>query len=708
MALSVSLSIESAVKPMQRISWQDLIIPGGIIASILVMLVPLPTWLLDVFLTANITFAVIILLTTLNIRKSLELSVFPAILLTATLGRLVLNVASTRLILTGASSNGSAAAGNVIQSFGAFVAGNDIMVGLVIFAILVVIQFVVLTKGATRVSEVAARFTLDGMPGRQMAIDSDLNAGLISQQEAYHQRQELMAQSNFYGAMDGASKFVRGDAIAAIIITGINIIVGLIYGVFKAGMPLTEAAEVFTFLTIGDGLVSQVPALLIALATAILVTRTSQTEKLSHQLLGQLFSHPQVLVVAAVFLGILTLTSLPKVPMLLMAVGCVGLAYVITGKQAAKSDDHPPSTSEPQGENQISQLLKVEPLLLGLGVRLLPLAQRSGTDGILHRIHQLRQELAGELGLVLPEIRIRDNLELAGNQYEICIHGDPVARGRLSMNRWLVVANNQDLLDDRLSGVQLEDASDTSHARWINSADRPQAVELGYQPLNAADVLSIHLNNTVRSHAADLLTHDAVTQLIAQLHEQTPAIVDEVVPHLVSLGQLQQILQLLLSQGVSIRSLPAILEAIARHAPLESHPVKLTEHVRQRLSRTICRTFSEQERVSAITLCEKTEQWIAQSMHYSERELKIDLEPVFASQLCHQINQAVIRDQKAVAVIVDRRIRPAVQQLTDHQALRVPVLALEEIPPAIQIISDQNLTVPVPAAFQDSDYRQLV
>ncbi len=288
---------------MQRIRWQDLIIPLGIIASILVLLIPVPTWLLDVFLACNITFAVIILLTTLNIKTSLELSVFPAILLSATLGRLVLNVASTRLILTGGATEGTQAAGSVISAFGEFVAGNDLIVGMVIFAILIVIQFVVLTKGATRVSEVAARFTLDGMLGRQQAIDSDLHAGLITAKQAQRQRHKLTAQTDFYGAMDGASKFVRGDAIAAIIITGINIVVGLAYGVFKAGMPIHEAAQVFTYLTIGDGLVSQVPALLISLATAILVTRTSQTDKLSHQLLSQLFNQPQVPVIASAVLA---------------------------------------------------------------------------------------------------------------------------------------------------------------------------------------------------------------------------------------------------------------------------------------------------------------------------------------------------------------------------------------------------------------------
>ncbi|MDE0818070.1 MAG: FHIPEP family type III secretion protein [Pirellulaceae bacterium] len=696
---------------MQRIRWQDLIIPLGVIASILVLLIPVPTWLLDVFLACNITFAVIILLTTLNIKTSLELSVFPAILLSATLGRLVLNVASTRLILTGGATEGTQAAGSVISAFGEFVAGNDLIVGMVIFAILIVIQFVVLTKGATRVSEVAARFTLDGMLGRQQAIDSDLHAGLITAKQAQKQRHELTAQSDFYGAMDGASKFVRGDAIAAIIITGINIVVGLAYGVFKAGMPIQEAAQVFTYLTIGDGLVSQVPALLISLATAILVTRTSQTDKLSNQLLSQLFNQPQVLVIAAAFLAILTLTSLPKLPLLSMAAACLGIAYVLSNKSSADNADsnkrQPEQNSASSKPADISQLLKVEPILLSLGVRLLPLAQRGGNDGILQRIHQLRQQFAGQLGMVLPEIRIRDNLSLAANQYEVSIHGNSIARGKLAVNRLLIVTKDEnaerDLSTDFPTSVQIESTEHGSNARWIATSNKQQAVDMGYHPITPTDVLGIHLDDILRQNAADLLDHEATTQLVNQFDAHTPQIVNEVIPNLISMAQLQQILQQLLMQNVSIRSLSTIFETIARHAPHESHPIILTERIRARLGRTICQSFSSFETTSFISVCPQTELFIERAMRFTHTDLDVDVSSAFSHQLCRQIKRAERRDPQIVAMVVNPSIRAAVQQLASQHGLRIPILTAAEIPrdqkmqagPELSITSHMPQPVPL-------------
>ena len=686
---------------MQRIRWQDLIIPVGIIASILVLLIPVPTWMLDVFLACNITFAVIILLTTLNIKTSLELSVFPAILLSVTLGRLVLNVASTRLILTGGATEGTQAAGSVISAFGEFVAGNDLIVGMVIFAILITIQFIVLTKGATRVSEVAARFTLDGMLGRQQAIASELNAGLITAKQAQQQRHDLTAQSDFYGAMDGASKFVRGDAIAAIIITGINIVVGLAYGVFKAGMPINEAAEVFTYLTIGDGLVSQVPALLISLATAILVTRTSQTDKLSHQLLSQLFNQPQVLVIAAAFLAILTLSSLPKLPLLSMAAACLAIAYVLSHRSSEDKMEPGEAKSEQNsasGETaNISQLLKIEPVLLSLGVRLLPLAQRRDNDGILQRIHKLRQQFAVQLGMVLPEIRIRDNLSLAANQYEISIHGHSIGRGKLAANRLLIVTKDEnterDLSTDFPSSVHVESTEHGNNARWIATSNKQQAVNMGYHPITPTDVLGIHLDGLLQQHAADLLDHEATIQLVNQLEARTPQIVEEVIPNLISMAQLQQILQRLLAQNVSIRSLSTIFETIARHAPHESHPIILTEHIRARLGRVICQSFAGLETASFVSLCPQTELFIERAMQFTHTDLDVDLSATFSHQLCHQIKRAKQQNSQIVSVVVNPSIRAAVQQLAGQHALRIPILTTVEIPSGIKMHPGPELSI---------------
>ncbi|MBK95034.1 MAG: EscV/YscV/HrcV family type III secretion system export apparatus protein [Planctomycetaceae bacterium] len=670
---------------MAKNTWQDLIIPASIIACLFVLLVPLPPFMLDLLMVGNITLAVIILLTTLNIKTSLELSVFPTVLLAATLGRLVLNVASTRLILTGASTQGTEAAGNVIESFGNFVAGNDIVVGIVIFSILVVIQFVVITKGSSRVSEVAARFTLDGMPGRQMAIDADLNSGLISQQQAQQQRQELTSQADFYGAMDGASKFVRGDAIAATIITAINLVVGLGYGVISSGMDVANAADVYTRLTIGDGLVSQIPALLISLATAMLVTRTSQNTKLANQLIQQLFNKPQVLIVTAVFLGMLTFTQLPKIPMLSMAVGCVGLAYLLARNPNNDAED----SNQPDQPNEstnttppLSDLLRVDAIELGLGLRLLSLAKRENGDNILNRIQTIRNQLALELGIVLPEIRIRDNLKLAGNQYEIRIKGNQLASGMLSVNRLLVIDVHPDL-DTELPGtVPGIGGVANSGARWITRDQRSKAIELGLQPLTPVEVLTIHLKDTVRKHAAELLTRDSAHELIEQLREFAPAAVEDLIPNTLSLGQVQQVLRNLLAEGVTIRPLAEILEALSEVATQIQHPVKLTEHVRYRLARTITSGLIQNNEIRMISLKPELEQRLADAINYSELDLEFNLSRQIRDTLCQELRRHTESDsqeQGTRILIVAPEIRAGLARLLQQEYISLPVVSSREL-----------------------------
>ena len=683
---------------MNKNNWYDLIIPASIIACLLVLLVPLPPFMLDMLMAGNITLAVVILLTTLNIKTSLELSVFPTVLLAATLGRLVLNVASTRLILTGASTQGTEAAGRVIESFGNFVAGNDIIVGIVIFAILVVIQFVVITKGSTRVSEVAARFMLDGMPGRQMAIDADLNSGLITQQQAQRQRKDLTSQADFFGAMDGASKFVRGDAIAATIITAINIVVGLGYGVVKADMDLANASEVYTKLTIGDGLVSQIPALLVSLATAVLVTRTSQDTKLSNQLISQLFNKPQVLIVTAAFLTALTFTQLPKAPMLTMAAGCVGLAYILTKSDARNTSE--PDTTKPSEkaspETSLSDLLRVDAIEIGLGVRLLPLANRDIEDNILRRIQSIRNKLATDLGIVLPEIRIRDNLQLAGNQYEILIQGNPITSGRLSVNRLLVIDDHPDL-DSELPGtVPGEGGVAHRGARWISKNQRNKALQLGLQPLTPVEVLAIHLQDTVREHADTLLTLDATHQLVEQLREFSPTAVGELIPELLGLGQVQQVLRNLLSENISVRPLAEILESLSEIAPRQTHPIKMTEYVRTRLARNISTAVAKKEGLHLLTLRPELEKQISDSMRFTELD--------FEFSLPYQIQESLIRElqnqrrqtqteQGAFVLVVGDSIRPAIARLSRNKLLEIAVLSANELVAETEILSHHQLSL---------------
>ena len=683
---------------MNKNNWYDLIIPASIIACLLVLLVPLPPFMLDMLMAGNITLAVVILLTTLNIKTSLELSVFPTVLLAATLGRLVLNVASTRLILTGASTQGTEAAGRVIESFGNFVAGNDIIVGIVIFAILVVIQFVVITKGSTRVSEVAARFMLDGMPGRQMAIDADLNSGLITQQQAQRQRKDLTSQADFFGAMDGASKFVRGDAIAATIITAINIVVGLGYGVVKADMDLANASEVYTKLTIGDGLVSQIPALLVSLATAVLVTRTSQDTKLSNQLISQLFNKPQVLIVTAAFLSALTFTQLPKAPMLTMAAGCVGLAYILTKSDARNTSE--PDTTKPSEkaspETPLSDLLRVDAIEIGLGVRLLPLANRDIEDNILRRIQSIRNKLATDLGIVLPEIRIRDNLQLAGNQYEILIQGNPITSGRLSVNRLLVIDDHPDL-DSELPGtVPGEGGVAHRGARWISKNQRNKALQLGLQPLTPVEVLAIHLQDTVREHADTLLTLDATHQLVEQLREFSPTAVGELIPELLGLGQVQQVLRNLLSENISVRPLAEILESLSEIAPRQTHPIKMTEYVRTRLARNISTAVAKKEGLHLLTLRPELEKQISDSMRFTELD--------FEFSLPYQIQESLIRElqnqrrqtqteQGTFVLVVGDSIRPAIARLSRNKLLEIAVLSANELVAETEILSHHQLSL---------------
>jgi flagellar biosynthesis protein FlhA len=683
---------------MNKNNWYDLIIPASIIACLLVLLVPLPPFMLDMLMAGNITLAVVILLTTLNIKTSLELSVFPTVLLAATLGRLVLNVASTRLILTGASTQGTEAAGRVIESFGNFVAGNDIIVGIVIFAILVVIQFVVITKGSTRVSEVAARFMLDGMPGRQMAIDADLNSGLITQQQAQRQRKDLTSQADFFGAMDGASKFVRGDAIAATIITAINIVVGLGYGVVKADMDLANASEVYTKLTIGDGLVSQIPALLVSLATAVLVTRTSQDTKLSNQLISQLFNKPQVLIVTAAFLTALTFTQLPKAPMLTMAAGCVGLAYILTKSDARNTSE--PDTTKPSEkaspETPLSDLLRVDAIEIGLGVRLLPLANRDIEDNILRRIQSIRNKLATDLGIVLPEIRIRDNLQLAGNQYEILIQGNPITSGRLSVNRLLVIDDHPDL-DSELPGtVPGEGGVAHRGARWISKNQRNKALQLGLQPLTPVEVLAIHLQDTVREHADTLLTLDATHQLVEQLREFSPTAVGELIPELLGLGQVQQVLRNLLSENISVRPLAEILESLSEIAPRQTHPIKMTEYVRTRLARNISTAVAKKEGLHLLTLRPELEKQISDSMRFTELD--------FEFSLPYQIQESLIRElqnqrrqtqteQGTFVLVVGDSIRPAIARLSRNKLLEIAVLSANELVAETEILSHHQLSL---------------
>lgn len=663
---------------------QELVLPIGIIASVLVIMIPLPAGLMDVLLATNITLAVIMLLTTIYVRTPLEFSIFPSLLLATTLFRLVLNVATTRLILTRAESAGLMAAGGVIRSFGEFVAGDKIVVGLIIFAIIVLIQFVVITKGSTRISEVAARFALDGMPGRQMAIDADLNAGIIDEHEAKRRREEITEQADFFGAMDGASKFVRGDAVAGIVITLINIVGGLFIGIVESGMSAAEAASLFTRLTIGDGLVSQVPAFLISLAAGLLVTRSSNEVNLPSEFLKQLFSRPEALAVAGAFLGILIFTSLPTIPLLLIGGGCIGLAITLrkqTKKANADAAAKEKADAAKPAEDRIEDYLSVDPMEIEIGVGLIRLADPKRGGDLLERITGVRQNVAADIGLILPKVRIRDSFQLDQNQYRIKIGGMPVAEGSAYPN--LLLAIDSGMTTGKVPGLETTDPAFGTPALWIDPGVRNQAEMNGYTVVEPGSVLATHLTETVRAHADEILTRDATKHLIDELQQTSPAVVEELIPNQMKLAEVQQILQMLLREHVPIRQLSPILETLGDYATRTKDAILLTEFVRARLARTICTRYRDRDGcIHVLTLDPALEDKILAGFEHNERGLFIRLNPQAVESICRHIaaeSERLTMTGRPPIVLVSPQIRAALKQITAPHLPKLVVLSYNEI-----------------------------
>ncbi|MCX7426502.1 MAG: flagellar biosynthesis protein FlhA [Planctomycetia bacterium] len=670
------------LSPLDRI--RDLILPIGIVASVLVIMVPLPASLMNLLLAGNITVAIIILLTTIFVRTPLEFSIFPSLLLATTLARLVLNVATTRLILTHAERDGMLAAGGVVRAFGEFVAGDKLVVGLIIFSIIVLIQFVVITKGATRISEVAARFALDGMPGRQMAIDADLNAGMIDEREAKRRRDEITTQADFFGAMDGASKFVRGDAIAGIVITLINIIGGLFIGMVQAGMPFGEAAALFTKLTIGDGLVTQVPAFLISLAAGLLVTRSTTSTNLPSEFIRQLFSRPEALFVAGGFLGLLIFTGLPLTPLLMLSGGCVGLAVVLSRQtndlQKKAAAEKKASQAKPAQE-RIEDYLATDPMEFEIGVGLIRLADPKRGGDLLERVQAVRQNVASDIGIILPKVRIRDSFQLDQNRYRIKIGGMPVATGMVYPDRFL--AMDSGVTTGKVPGVRTKDPAFGTPALWIEPQVRDQAELYGYTVVEPGSVLATHLTAAVREYADEILTRDATKHLIDELKQTSPAVVDELIPSVMKLPEVQQILQMLLREQVPIRQLGLILETLGDYAPRIKDPILLTEYVRNRLARTISTTYRNRDnQMYVVTLDPALEDRIRAGFEHNERGLFIRMSPQAVETTCRliaaEIEKLALANHPPI-VLVSPQIRPALRQMTASHLPKLVVLSYNEI-----------------------------
>ncbi len=697
----------------------------ALIAGLLVLLIPLPPLCLDTLLVANIALAVVMLLTAVQVRRPLQFSVFPTLLLVTTLARLVLNVASTRLILTNADIWGLDAAGGVIRAFSQSVAGERLLLGVVLFAILIIIQFVVITKGATRISEVAARFALDGLPGRQMAVDADLNAGLIDEAQAQSRRLEVAQQADFYASMDGASKFVRGDAIAGLIITAINVVGGLLIGVSELGMTLPEALGLFTRLTIGDGLVTQVPALLISLAAGMLVTRSGTETDLSSETTRQLFGHPRTLAITGGFLLLLVLTNLPMVPLILLGLLALSASWFLARNSNGEEGDVAPGASKannpvgqevngrklrtnpladrpsatlPQPTTLQEELAPVEPWGLELGVGLLRLTDSSRGGDLLQRVQAVRHQVASELGIVLPKVRIRDNIHLDRHEYLVKIGGVSAARSSLNPVRLLAVDWGR--AEGPLEGEHVADPVFGLPAVWVSQQDRTRAEALLYQVIDPSEVLSMHLTDVLRRHAAELLSREVTAQLLETARQHSSQLVEDLMSRGLSPGRLQCILQRLLSEGVPVRNLLLILEAIEAatltqpgqpcHALLWAADA-LAEKVRARLAPVLCARYRDSnKRLWVATLEPQLEQLLQTRLQTDKLPSPSardpwptcssdpfgGLIPAEAVQLCRAIAGEVDRLTAAghpKVLLVSPTLRRSIRQLT---AARLPDLAV--------------------------------
>jgi flagellar biosynthesis protein FlhA len=670
----------------------DLALGAGVVGLLVVLLVPLPSLLLDFLITTNLTLSLLILFVGMYVRKPLEFSVFPSLLLVATLYRLSLNVAATRLILLH-GSDGPAAAGRVIQGFGQFVIGGNFVVGVVLFLILVVIQFVVITKGAGRVAEVAARFTLDALPGKQMAIDADLNAGILGEAEARHRREQIAREADFYGAMDGSSKFVRGDAIATLVITAINIVGGLLIGVLQEGQLVMDALATYTILTVGDGLVAQLPALVTSTAAGIVVTRAASESDLSHELLGQLAGRAQPLAVAAGVLAALSLfPGLPLLPFLAPAAVLAAFAWRL---RRASAPAGPAAADTPPAAESVERLLPLDPLELEVGYSLLSLVedQRGGSE-LLDRIRLLRRQLALDLGIVVPPIRIRDNAALGQRAYAVRLRGHEVARGELQPDRLL--AMNPGGADDVLEGLDVREPTFGLPARWIDPGHRTMAQASGYTVVDPPTVVVTHLSETLRRHAAVLLDRQAVQALLNQVKESQPAVVDGLVPALLPLGTVHRVLQRLLAEGVSIRDLPTILDVVADTATATKEPGLLAEHARAALGETVCRPYLAADGSLPVLVCSPDlEAELSAGLSVVDGEET--LSPQRARPLLEALGRAMAQAppfEGKPAVLVAAHLRRHVRRVTERALPQLAVLSYAELPADVRVRGVAVVEVP--------------
>ncbi|OKL37122.1 flagellar biosynthesis protein FlhA [Domibacillus mangrovi] len=674
---------------------RDLSVLFGVILIVAMLIVPLPTWLLSILIIINISLALLVLLISMNMKEALEFSVFPSLLLLLTLFRLGLNVSTTRSIL----SNGEA--GGVVETFGTFVVGGNIIVGMVVFLILVIIQFIVITKGAERVSEVAARFTLDAMPGKQMSIDADLNAGMISEVQARERREKVSGEADFYGAMDGATKFVKGDAIAGIIMVIINLIVGIVIGVMQQELSFGESAARYSLLTVGDGIVSQIPALLISTATAIVVTRASSTGNLSGDINTQLLRYPSMLYIAAGTIFLLGLaTPINDILTIPIAIGLALIGYMTSRLPNKEFDDPVPSeeemeTDELKSPESVVNLLTIDPIEFEFGYGLIPLADTNQGGDLLDRIVMIRRQLALELGLVIPVVRIRDNIQLQPNEYRMKIKGSEVAEGELLLDHYLAMSPGEE--DDMVEGIDTIEPSFGLPAKWITEDAKEQAEIFGYTVVDPPSVVSTHLTEIIKKYAHELLGRQETQQLIDHLKESYPILVDEVTPNPLSVGDVQKVLAKLLKENLSIRNLPIIFETLADFGKMTSDIDLLTEYVRQALARQITVQFAgDTGSLNVITLSGQIEKLIADGVQQTEHGNYLSIDPNDSQRIleatAQQVEQASFMQQSPV-ILCSPAVRMYVRQLLERYFPQIPVLSYNELEPSVEVQSTGVVTI---------------
>ncbi|HXS22226.1 MAG TPA: flagellar biosynthesis protein FlhA [Steroidobacteraceae bacterium] len=670
-------------------TWRDLLragigVPAGVLAVLAMVILPLPPVALDVLFTFNIALSIVIVMAVFYVSRPIEFGVFPTVLLLATLLRLALNVASTRVVLLHGYA-GPQAAGHVIQSFGEFVVGGNFAVGVVVFIILTIINFVVVTKGSGRISEVSARFTLDAMPGKQMAIDADLNAGLITQEEARTRRSEIRAEADFYGAMDGSSKFVRGDAIAGILILLINIIGGLAIGTIGHGMAVGDAVHTYTLLTIGDGLVAQIPALLLSTSVALIVTRMSRSQDMGGELRRQLFGNPKALGVAAGLLGVMGLIpGMPNVPFLLIAAVCGSAAYLInkrrTAAAAAATAPKPAAAAPEARELTWEDVRPVDLVGLEVGYRLVSLVDKRQTGDLLGRVRGVRRKLSQELGFLVPAVHIRDNLDLAPNVYRINLSGVPVGESVIYPDKELAI--NAGRVFGPLQGIATRDPAFGMEAVWIDAASRDHAQALGYTVVDPSTVIATHLSFVIQSHANEILGHEEVQQLLNGLAKSAPKLVEDLVPRVLPLSAVVRVLQSLLAERIPIRNIRTIIETLAEHAPRSQDPAVLLTYVRVALGRQIVQDIAGiASELPVITFEPELERLLSGSL--AANATSPGLEPGLAERLQQRVAEASRRQEasgEAPVLLVPPPLRAQMSRFLRAALPHLNVLAWNEIP----------------------------